>query len=87
MVRGFKDDLERYPISEKEKITILKRKLKCDARYTFEGIQPHAMNSLEKLGKAMEKIFGIAHDTREWLIKLNKKTKTFTAHTGICSSN
>ena len=67
-----KDTLKRYPISEKEKITILKSKLKGDARYTFEGIQPHAMNSLEKLGKAMETIFGFANDTREWLIKLNE---------------
>jgi hypothetical protein len=63
MVRGFKDDLERYPISEKEKITILKSKLKDDARYTSEGIQPHAMYSLEKLDKTMETVFGIAYDT------------------------
>ena len=67
-----KDALKKYSINEEEKILLLKSKLKGDARYTFEGFQPHVTQTLEKIGQAMETVFGIAHDTREWLNKLNE---------------
>jgi hypothetical protein len=67
-----KDALKKYSINEEEKILLLKSKLKGDARYTFEGFQPHITQTLEKIGRAMETVFGIAHDTREWLNKLNE---------------
>ena len=68
----FNENIKQSNLTEQEKIRKFKTFLSGEARYTFEGFNHDTVETLDKAGEQMKKVFSFARDTQDWIVKLNE---------------
>ena len=65
-------------LSESDKVDKFKTYLGGEARYVFEGFATDQVDTLEKAGERMRRVFAIARDSQEWILQLDQLKQSST---------